>query len=154
MLLFENDHGIISLDESVPCLVVDLFGAFSSDDFREIVEQSVAIFRRQKVNLVKLQLLIDTTDLEALSLKEVQWVNSEIMTMLFLENGLKFIAFLKPVAKEGEGAINEFLRIASHMHLFEVFDDKKAARAWLVEMNQAEYTTDATFYGTKKDDPL
>lgn len=146
MLLFENNHSIVSLDEQVPCLVVDLFGAFSREDFREAVEQSVFYFRKQKRRFDKLQILIDTSDLEELSVKEVQWVNSEIMTMLFLENGLKFIAFLKPVSNESIRSIDEFLRIATHMHLFKVFDNKKDARSWLVEMNRDNYKTEAQYY--------
>lgn len=150
MLLFENDHGILSLDEQVPCLIVDLYGTFSRDDFRELVEQAVALFREQKMRLANLQLLIDTTELEDMSLKEIQWVNSEIMTMLFLENGLKYVAFLKPVSRKGSPPIEEFLRIASHMHLFEIFQNKKDARSWLIEMNKKGYKTEAKLYEVKK----
>jgi len=133
MKLLENEYCEIDFLESVPCIKWQLRGAPNNDQFKEYVVDGMNFFRKYKIDNLDISLIIDIQDFEPIDILEIDiaWVNEEIMTLLYFNNGIKHIALIPPKSKKAQPISFEFYEKTEQLHRINIVNSFNEAVEWL-----------------------
>lgn len=132
MKLLNNEYCTITLESDTPCLLWKLKGKVRNDVFEEHVSIGLDLFRMFKEDYVNLSLIVDLFEFNPSEEINIQWVNEEIMTLLYFNNGIKLISLIYPY--EGEIAKRtafEFFEKTEQLHRIEILDSIEQSKLWL-----------------------
>jgi len=131
MLLFSNTTGHIVFNPSKQYLEISFAEQLENDSFVLLIDAAVSAFSGLKKEHPLIQLLIDATRLKRIHQKSLTRVAGEAISLLFDENGVRYIAFVTPQNNVDE--INEFIQIANGLHFLSTFKTQSLASYWLEE---------------------
>lgn len=133
MKILENEYCEISFLESVPCIKWLLKGSPNSGQFKENVFKGVEFFRKYKAENYDVSLIIDTCNFNPADIgkTDIAWVNEEIITALYFNNGIRHIAFIPPKSEKGKSIGLEFYEKTEQLHKIKIVSSFNEAVKWL-----------------------
>jgi len=135
MKLYNNALCGIEYFETIPCLSWKLLGSPSNEEFKEFVLKGVAYFNKFKIENKGLSLIINIYGFSPENDKEIDidWVNREIMTLLFLNNGIQLIALIPSQSDKAKRIEMEFFEKNEQLHRVKIADSFTDSVEWLRE---------------------
>lgn len=153
MILIEEKGCYIRYIEDVPCLYWKV-GNVDNASFKKYVDNGVEYFREKKIANANLSIIIDLSEFAPTEIVDINWVNEEIMTLLYIENGIKLIALIPPVGEDLDqrmAVAHEFFEKTEQLHEIAMVESIEDATDWLTnESRRLERVGNYTMFEDQK----
>jgi len=133
MRLLEDKNCIIDFLSDVPCIYWKIKGTVGNGEFLKNVHEGVRYFQEHKVEYANLNLIVDLQDFEPTESIDIDYVNEEIMTLLYIRNGIKQIGLVKPKSPLAKEIAHEFFEKTEQLHEIKVHDNFEDAKDWIMD---------------------
>lgn len=124
-----------------------LFGNLKNNEFQICVSKGVDYFRSIKTEYPSTSIIIDLSGFHPQEELNLKWVNNEIITLLYMENGIKIIALIGSPTEEGKRLTDEFYEKTEQLHEIKIVNSVEEAKNWISDENQRSKSVgDFTMY--------
>lgn len=106
-LLYTQPYGAITLAPEVPCLVVSWHGFANSEQFRDLMDQGLALYRAEAQRTQPLGWLADTRSHSAIRTADQEWLTADWDLRAYLA-GIRHVCFVVPTSVVGQITINTY----------------------------------------------
>ena len=132
MKLFEEKHGTVEYDASVPCIIVTTFGYMTSDQFRNFLDIGLDLFIAKKQNYERLCWIANTRKRVVRPDEDTRWVVTN-WNPRATAAGIYHIAFVSPENVFGDLSVKKYIKETENQGdriVLQLFDDLHAAKDW------------------------
>lgn len=137
MKLFDEKHGTLEYDASVPCIIATFHGFMSSEQFRQFLNLGLDLLVEKKKDHDKILWLADTSKHVVQPDKDTQWVAQE-WNPRALKAGINHIAFVLPDNVFGNMSVKKYSdnteKKGDNM-IVQMFGDLDSAKRWFRKLN-------------------
>lgn len=128
MVTVNEKHLVLKYDENLNCIFQIWKGFFTSEQFREGVEQTNKLFAQQKPVP---NFLVDISESSVIKKEDTEWAATTAIP-LAVKNGLKNYGFVLPKNVFAQVSLNNFRRDLNQPTLsIELFDNLERAKDWV-----------------------
>lgn len=106
-VLYTQPYGAISLAPEVPCLIVTWYGFANSEQFRELMDQGLALYRAEAQRTQPLGWLADTRGHSAIRTADQEWLTTDWDLRAYLA-GIRHVCFVVPDSVVGQITVNTY----------------------------------------------
>jgi len=136
--IYQKEYGTLVLDADIPAIYEDWNGAVSEAEFKNFLEQKLALFVAHKKQIPNLNWMVNLKGLRV-GEKAQAWANKDFHPLLH-KQGIKKIAFIVP---ENMLYMLDNEQLTPHMDSCNqvelcYFDNMEDAKEWLKKMPLAE----------------
>lgn len=117
--------------EDVPCLYWQMRGDIGSEDFKQAVMCGYEAFKKYKVDNANISLIIDLSLFTPIEKVDIDWVNNDIMPLLYVNNGVRIIALVLPSGGYASEVAAEFHLKTEQLHVIGICSSVDEAKAWI-----------------------
>jgi|GEM_PF-5243049 len=147
MEAYEDKNCKICFLKEVPCLYLKLSGHVENEQFRNYVNNGVRYFNEHKNECSNISIIIDASEFIPQKDIDIAWVNDEVITLLYIKNGIKIIALIKSKYEEGQKIADEFFEKTEQLHEIKVVTDLDEAKSWIMDETQrSKHVGDYTLF--------
>lgn len=130
MLLFGNTSGHVVFHNSKHYLEISFAEEIETESFLLLINACIEAFSGLKKQYPLIQLLFDAQRVKKIDGDVLKNTGGNAMTLLFHENGVRYIAFIPP--KDKLEGVSEFVEIANGLHFLSQFNEEESASKWLI----------------------
>ncbi len=128
-----GENCTIEFMQDVPCLYWGLQGAVGGEHFRSAVLQGLDAFRQYKIDNANISLIVDLSMFAPDEIVDIDWVNNDIMPLLYFNNGVRIIALVLPTEEYAKQIASEFHWKTEQLHVVGICSSVEHAVTWIKE---------------------
>jgi len=138
MKLYKDKFCEIEYYEEIPCINWKLAGSPSRGQFKNYVQDGIDHFNKYKETKEKLSFIINIRDFDPENEKEIDidWVNEDIMTMLYFNRGIQNVALISSNFNNAKNIEKEFFDKTEQLHRIKIINSHSEALLWLRDCNE------------------
>lgn len=104
-VLYAQSYGALLLAPEVPCLIVAWYGFANSEQFRELMDRGLALYRAESQRTQSLGWLADTRGHSAIRSADQQWLATDWKQRAY-QAGIRHVSFVVPESVIGQITVN------------------------------------------------
>lgn len=144
----DNKYCKIEFMKEVPCLYWGMIGAAGGNSFKAAVLSGLEAFREYKIDNANISLIVDLSLFAPDEYIDIDWVNDEIMPLLYMNNGVRIIALVMPAHEYAKKIAAEFHLKTEQLHVVEICDSVEHAKSWIINgADSQKVKGDYTMFG-------
>ena len=106
-VLYAQPYGAMLLAPEVPCLIVAWYGFANSEQFRELMNRGLDLYKAEAQRSKSLGWLADTRGLSAIRTADQEWLAADWNLRAYLA-GIRHVGFVVPESVIGQITVNTY----------------------------------------------
>ena len=106
-VLYTQPYGAILLAAEVPCLIVAWYGFANSEEFRELMDRGLDLYKAEAQRTPHLGWLADTRSHSAIRTADQEWLATDWNRRAYVA-GIRHVCFVVPESVVGQITVNTY----------------------------------------------